>query len=84
MKKLVYSVDECASVLGVSRSHVYRLVNDGRIKSIEIGNRKVIPISSLEDLLKTKINLSSPIDNADIQSSIDDSQTKEIESDKSG
>ena len=58
MQKLFYSADECASIFRVSRSHVYRMINEGKIKSIEIGARKVIPASSLEELLKGTMSLS--------------------------
>lgn len=49
--KMVYSVDEVASVLGVSRSTVIRLINDGEIRTKRAGTRILIPVSAVEDFL---------------------------------
>ena len=37
------SVDQAAKVLGVSRGTCYELVNSGRLHSIQIGRRRLIP-----------------------------------------
>lgn len=49
--KLAYSVDEAAAALGISRVLFYDLLNSGRIHSIKVGARRIIPTSALTDFL---------------------------------
>ena len=48
---LVYSPDEARKLLKISRGLVYEAINTGRIPSIRIGRRILIPRSGLERLL---------------------------------
>ncbi len=43
MEKLVYSIQEAADLLGISRSYAYELVRRGTIPSLELGKKRVIP-----------------------------------------
>lgn len=43
MEKLVYSIQEAADLLGISRSYVYEMVRNGTIPSLELGKKRVIP-----------------------------------------
>lgn len=43
MEKLVYSVQEVAEMLDISRSHAYVLVRNGVIPTIMLGNKRAIP-----------------------------------------
>ena len=55
---LVYSVAEAAQVLGVSTSLVYRLVNEGELPSVRLGDRRlVVPHLALEALLNKRAGL---------------------------
>lgn len=45
-----YSIDEAAAILSISRSTLLRLINEGNLKAIRLGNR-IIRIS-YPDLLK--------------------------------
>jgi len=48
---LVYSPDEARKLLKISRGLIYEAINTGRIPSIRIGRRILIPRSRLERLL---------------------------------
>lgn len=48
---LVYSPDEARKLLKISRGLIYEAINTGRIPSIRIGRRILIPRSGLERLL---------------------------------
>ena len=50
-ERLAFSVDEAARVLGVSRDLMYDLVAQGRVPSVRLGRRIVVPRGALEDLL---------------------------------
>lgn len=43
MEKLVYSIQEVANLLGISRSYAYELARNGTIPVLELGNKRVIP-----------------------------------------
>lgn len=43
MEKLVYSVQEAAELLGISKSYAYELVRNGTIPVLELGKKRVIP-----------------------------------------
>ena len=52
MEKIVYSVQEVAELLGISRSYAYELVKEKRIPVLDFGKRKVIPRTLLEEWIK--------------------------------
>jgi excisionase family DNA binding protein len=47
-----YSVEEAAKLLGVSRVTIFRRLAEGRIGSIWLGRRRLIPVHALETLLR--------------------------------
>jgi len=49
-KRLCITVPEAAELMGVSRNHCYGLVKRGRIPSIRLGNRIVIPKIALDKM----------------------------------
>jgi excisionase family DNA binding protein len=44
------SVNDAARALGVGRTYIYRLINDGTIETIRLGRRRLIKTSSLKGL----------------------------------
>lgn len=50
-KKVVYSVEELAAALGISRASAYQLVHDPNFPSIRVGKRILIPVAGLEQWL---------------------------------
>jgi len=44
---LLYPVDEAAALLGIGRTNVYYLMNDGKLGSVRIGSRRLIPRAAL-------------------------------------
>lgn len=50
--KLTLTVEEAATVLGISRGLAYEMVRLGKIPSIRLGRRLVIPQRALERLLE--------------------------------
>ncbi len=51
LERVTLSVEEAAEVLGISRGHAYAAVKDGEIPSIRLGDRLLIPITSLTRML---------------------------------
>jgi excisionase family DNA binding protein len=46
-----FSISEAASASGLSRATLYRLLKDGRLATVKIGARRLVPISALDALL---------------------------------
>lgn len=63
-ERLVFTIEETARMLGISRGTAYLLANTGGIPAIRIGQRRlVVPRKALEDFLssmgKAKENLAT-------------------------
>jgi excisionase family DNA binding protein len=52
--KLAFTVRDAASLLSVSRSHVYELIQAGKIDSIKIGRARRITAKQLETYLEER------------------------------
>lgn len=46
--KILLSVTEAADAVGVCRSKLYELLADGKLESVKIGARRLIPADALE------------------------------------
>ena len=52
LPRLSFTIEDAAEVIGVSRSTMYELVRDGRVRTVHISERKrVIPLVELERFL---------------------------------
>lgn len=49
--KLTMTVEEAAVALGIGRSLAYKMARDGRLPTVRMGRRLLVPISRLEDML---------------------------------
>jgi excisionase family DNA binding protein len=48
---LAYGVNDAAKVTGLSRSSIYNLIGEGRLRSVLVAGRRLIPADALHDLL---------------------------------
>ncbi|MEM7272741.1 MAG: helix-turn-helix domain-containing protein [Actinomycetota bacterium] len=49
---LLYKVSKAAELLGISRTNVYYLMDEGRIRSVRIGKRRLIPRDALASFVR--------------------------------
>jgi excisionase family DNA binding protein len=56
----IYTVEETASLLGISTSKVYRWIRAGELRTIQLGRGVAIPATALEQLLGTAVDEPSP------------------------
>jgi hypothetical protein len=50
--KLVYSVRETISLSGLSRTTLYKLMGEGKLNTVMVAGRRLVPSSSLRALLQ--------------------------------
>ncbi len=55
VKRLAYSVEETAKILGLGRTATYQGIEKGEIPSIRIGKRILVPRAALERLLENNL-----------------------------
>ncbi len=45
------SIKEAAQTCGLSRATVYRLIADGKLTTLKIGARRLVPVGAIDTLL---------------------------------
>lgn len=51
---LMLGVNDAARTLGIGRTHVYRLISEGKIDTILLGRRRLIKAASLQKLIEAE------------------------------
>ncbi|ACV64407.1 conserved hypothetical protein [Desulfofarcimen acetoxidans DSM 771] len=51
MKKEAYSIPETAKILGIGRSLAYQLAREGKLKTVKLGKRLIVPAKVIEQML---------------------------------
>lgn len=51
MQPFTISIAEAAKALGVGRTVLYQMANDGRLETIKIGRRRLVKVESIRLLL---------------------------------
>lgn len=49
-ERLAFRIDEVAELAGISRATIYRLIATGKLRTIKIGRRRLIPAAALHSL----------------------------------
>ena len=55
-ERLVWTVEEAAGLLGISRAHAYDLVARGELPHLRLGRRFVVPKHAIEALFARAIS----------------------------
>lgn len=50
-RRAAYPIPEAAELLGISRSGLYALIDDGTLRRVKIGRRTLIPATEVDRLL---------------------------------
>jgi excisionase family DNA binding protein len=45
------SIKEAAEACNLSRATVYRLIADGKLATLKVGSRRLVPVASIDTLL---------------------------------
>ncbi|HZO87757.1 MAG TPA: helix-turn-helix domain-containing protein [Chthonomonadaceae bacterium] len=60
-QKLLLDIETAAEKLSLSRSHVYRLVAEGRLPVVVIGRNRRIPAMALEQFVEERLQPSREV-----------------------
>jgi len=52
MERILMPIREAAEILGLGRTTIYRLMNDGDLESVKIGRRRLIKVASVHQLVE--------------------------------
>lgn len=54
MIQFTASIAEAAKALGLGRTSIYALINEGRLETIKIGRRRLVKVESIQRLAETR------------------------------
>ena len=68
--KILLSVPEAARHLGIGRSFLYEMLMHGRIASVRVGRRRLVPVRALETFVAQRLKEEGYVDGvaADVKS----------------
>jgi excisionase family DNA binding protein len=52
---VAYRVDEAAEALRVSRDSIYELIRSGRLRTIKVGKRRLVPLVALTEYVTAEM-----------------------------
>ncbi len=52
VEKRAFQVNEFAAAYGISRSTIYALMKEGKLRTVVVGGRRLIPKDAVEALLR--------------------------------
>jgi excisionase family DNA binding protein len=50
---VVYRVEEAAMALRLSRRTIYELIRSGRLRTVKVGTRRLVPVVALSEYVET-------------------------------
>jgi len=48
---VLYSVEEAAEALRLSRSRIYELIRSGKLRTVKAGRRRLVPVAALDEFV---------------------------------
>jgi excisionase family DNA binding protein len=53
---VVYRVEEAAEALRISRDSIYELIRSGRLRTIKVGARRLVPVVALSEYVAAALD----------------------------
>lgn len=55
VERLTYTVEEAAGAIGCGRTSVFRLLREGKLRSIRVGSRRLIPREEIDRFIASSM-----------------------------
>lgn len=52
MRPYCFTIQECCRYIGLKRTSIYKLINQGKLQKIKVSGRTLVTLSSLDTLLR--------------------------------
>jgi excisionase family DNA binding protein len=52
LKPMAYSINDTAKISGLCRATIYNHINSGKLRSVKVGGRRLVPDEALRELLQ--------------------------------
>ena len=59
-EKRAYRINEAAAAYRLSRSTLYKLISDGKLHSVKVAGRRLIPRDAMEALIRGGVEMNAP------------------------
>jgi excisionase family DNA binding protein len=56
LERRALSIPEAAQTCGLSRATIYRLIAEGKLSTLKIGARRLVPVGAIDALLSRAAN----------------------------
>ena len=63
MKQILVTVSEFCRLVGVKRTTAFALIRDQRVDSLKLGSKRLITVSSIEQLVQQLLEAAEPPEN---------------------
>jgi excisionase family DNA binding protein len=50
-ERLNVSLAEACQIIGIGRTRLYEIINDGALRTIRIGKRRLVPVAEIRDFV---------------------------------
>lgn len=51
-ERLAYRIEDVVKIIRLSRVSIYKLIADGKLRTVKVGGCRLVPASALRDLLE--------------------------------
>lgn len=51
-ERLAYSLDEFLEAVPIGRTTMFRLISEGKLRTVTIGRRRFVPVDAADDLVR--------------------------------
>lgn len=51
MERIAVSINEAGRAIGIGRTKLYELINEGSLKTFKLGRRTLVTVASIHDLV---------------------------------
>jgi len=55
LRPMAVNVETAGELLSISRTQAYKIIRDGELKTVDIGSKKIVPLTEIQRFLDAKL-----------------------------